>query len=129
MKSLLDKEKLYFETMCSKISDRNFAIAFQDYFGFLAQHGTDLLVHLGTDLIERQEKLDKLKTAQDQLLEKISKLRKVMGDIAEKLSIQEDGTIASSLNDLDSLIAGTTKILDGKFGFETYLPSLYITSP
>jgi len=113
MKSLLDKEKLYFDTMYSKISDRNFAIAFQDYFGFLAQHGTDLLVHLGTDLIERQEKLDKLKTAQDKLLEEISKLRKDMGDIAEKLSIQDDGTIASSLSDLDSLIAGTTKILDG----------------
>lgn len=113
MKSLLDKEKLYFETMYSKISDRNFAIAFQDYIGFLAQHGTDLLVHLGTDLIERQEKLNKLETAQDQLLEKISKLVKDMGDIADKLSIQDDGTIASSLSDLDSLISGTTKVLGG----------------
>lgn len=113
MNSLLNKEKLLFDTLYSKVLDRSFAIAFQDYIGFLAQHGTDLLVHLGTDLIERQEKLDKLKTAQDQLLEKISKLRKDMGDIAEKLSIQDDGTIASSLSDLDSLIAGTTKILDG----------------
>jgi len=113
MNNLLSKEKMYFEALYSKVLDRSFAIAFQDYIGFLAEHGQELLFHLGPDIIERQNKLEALEKQHSELMDKIISIRQEFGAVADKLNIQEDGTIASSLQDLESLIDGSTKVLGG----------------
>ncbi|USN88396.1 MAG: hypothetical protein H6780_02765 [Candidatus Nomurabacteria bacterium] len=113
MNSLLNKEKLLFDTLYSKVLDRSFVIAFQDYIGFLAEHGTDLLLHLGTDIIARKQRLETLEKQRDELLKEIIKIQSKFNKIADKLDVKEDPVIASSIEDLDSLLDGSTTVIGG----------------
>jgi hypothetical protein len=68
MNSLLKKKKILYDTMSSKVTDKRYVIAFQDYVGFLAEQGTDLLIHLAEEVVERKRKLEKLTEQQDDLV-------------------------------------------------------------
>ncbi len=113
MNSLLKKEKILYNTMFSHVSDKRFVIAFQDYVGFLAEHGTDLLLHLGEELTDRNERQKILEKQQTDLTKEIIDIQERFNQIADELNIKEDNVITSSLQDLSSLIDGSTVLFGG----------------
>ncbi len=89
MNTLIGKEKILYEAVANKNSDRDYLVAFQDYIGFLAEYGTDLLLHLGDQLLERNKKVEELDVLQDRLTTEVISNRDNITKIVGKLNIKE----------------------------------------
>ena len=113
MDTLLDKEKMLYENVASKTSDKDYIIAFQDYIGFLAEHGSGLLIHIGDQLIDRKTKLEKLDKQYVGFLKEVIDISNQVKVFIKEKGI-EDSYITSEIHDVDSLVNGELKMLDGR---------------
>jgi len=72
MNTILDKEKMLYDALASKTSDKDFIISFHDYFSFILSELSNLCVHLYAPMIEHGEEVERLEKVYKEMTEGVA---------------------------------------------------------
>lgn len=95
----IQKEKILYESLINKASDRDFMISFHDYFSFIEKEGIGLCSHLNEPIKERNKDEGTLKNLYIEILSSVTKFIKDIELFLKKEGLEKEYPV----------------LLDGKF--------------
>lgn len=110
----LQKEKMLYEALVNKTSDKDFLISFYDYFSFLLKEGVELCVHLNKPMKERGQEKKKLNALYIEIITSIKETIKNIEAFLKKKKLEDDYFFNDRLKDTHSLIDNSTNVIGGE---------------
>ena len=114
MTQKLSKEKIFYEMLVSKTSDKDFIVSFHDYFSFILKEGIELCVHLNEPMNERSEAKNRLKDLHCEIIASVEIFVKNIEKFLKKEKLEDDFIFQDRLQDTKSLMEGTMYVLGGE---------------
>lgn len=110
----LQKEKMLYETLVNKTSDKSFMVSFHDYFSFILKEGVELCAHLNEPMKERDDESKKLEALYIEIITSVKESIKNIEAFLKKEKLEDDYLFNDRLKDTHSLIDNTTYVIDGE---------------
>lgn len=114
MEQKLPKEKMLYEALAAKTSDKDFVIAFHDYFSFILNEGVELCVHLNDPVKEREAEQNRLEELHADIIESVKEAVKNIETFLKKKKLERDPVFQDRLQDIRSLLDNTTYVFGGE---------------
>ncbi|MCB9809349.1 hypothetical protein H6776_03065 [Candidatus Nomurabacteria bacterium] len=106
MNQLLQQEKILFDSVMNKETDKDTASAFYDYATFLSGTGVPLVAHLQTQVKEYQNEIAEYEQLYVDIFEKIKTDTQKLKKLVKKLELENDPLFIDRFNDLQNFIDG-----------------------
>lgn len=114
MEQKLPKEKMLYEALAAKTSDKDFVIAFHDYFSFILHEGVELCAHLNDSVKEREAEKNRLEELHADILKSVKEAVKNIETFLKKKKVENDHIFEDRLQDIHSLLDNTTYVFGGE---------------
>lgn len=114
MEQKLPKEKMLYEALAAKTSDKDFVIAFHDYFSFILHEGVELCAHLNDPVKEREAEKNRLEEVHADIIKSVKESVKNIETFLKKKKLEHDHIFKDRLQDIHSLLANTAYVIGGE---------------
>jgi hypothetical protein len=109
----IQKEKILYESLINKASDKDFMISFHDYFSFIEKEGISLCSHLNEPIKERNKDEEHLEKMYAEIIKSIKDFIKNIETFLKKEKLENDFIFQDRIKDAKGLVDNTTQVLGG----------------